>query len=95
MDIAKDQIIPVPFFDKFNHIFFYSTILFLWSIYFTRKKNGRLSVLSILIISSAVFIYGVVIEYLQVYIGRDFNFEDVAANMVGIIVGLACMFIIK
>lgn len=95
MEIAQDQMIPVPFFDKFNHIFFYSVLLVLWSIYISRKWNGKLTAWSMTIISSVVFSYGVVIEYLQVYIGRDFNFEDVVANMIGIIAGIAATFFIN
>ena len=95
MEIAQDQMIPVPFFDKFNHIFFYSVLLVLWSIYISRKWNGKLTAWSMTIISSVVFSYGVVIEYLQIYIGRDFNFEDVVANMIGIIAGSAATFFIN
>ena len=46
-----------------------------------------------------LFLYGVLIEVLQHYIGRQFDFRDMAANAIGVLVGagvgLATRFLIR
>jgi len=94
-EFAEDQMIPVPFFDKINHVFFYAVLIFFWLMYLTKKWSIANRAYSIIIFAFIIFGYGVMIEYLQAYTGRDFNNSDVIANIFGILLGVFIFFKLK
>lgn len=46
-------------------------------------------------VCAAVWIFGFVMEIWQLYIGRDFGFDDLIANTIGIIVAFATQYFLK
>jgi VanZ family protein len=86
--IAADQVIPVPYFDKMVHVFLYS-ILYILCMFFAEKGvlKNRNPLINMAVIFYC-FLYGILIEYLQLNVGREFNWHDVWANGAGIITGI-------
>ena len=77
--------------DKVNHLIAYVvlTILALQG-FQTRRK-----VISSLGICCCLLFYGILIEWIQGFVGRETSFWDVAANLSGIVVGMSFSNIIK
>ncbi len=70
--------------DKFGHFFAYA-LLMAWFVQL--YANRWLLLLHALIFSAT----GVVLEYLQSYYGRYFEYADMAANIGGVLCGLCLM----
>lgn len=70
-------------FDKVVHLVFFSIFAFLWLHYF--KKNQK----SLIIIIALGFIYGLAIEYYQMYFvpGRSWDIWDALADGLGACIG--------
>lgn len=87
--------ITVPFFDKIVHALVYILFIIVWLFYFRsiRKVSKRIYVL----VSIALFIYGIVIEVLQgSYIAtRTQDNWDIVANTIGIFIGILVFYKVK
>ncbi len=78
------KVLPEQYSDKFIHSFIYSLLALSWLLGFKQKAQElKYSIL----ISGAVFIYGIIIEVLQGVLtnNRQSDFYDILANLVGII----------
>ena len=78
----------IPNLDKLVHAILFGSFVFLWSFYYTAKKN-MVSVRrynSLLIIAC---LYGIATELMQKYFipNRDFSLFDIAADMTGALAG--------
>lgn len=74
--------ISIPYIDKFIHFFIYVVFAILW-----RLAIGISKTKTILFVLAAIA-YGLVIEIAQQYTGyRSYEWQDVIANSLGIIVG--------
>ena len=74
--------------DKLIHVIIYLILVFIWLLYFFKRKNFL--VLNTLIkILIACFIYGILIEVSQnlFVASRQADFLDVLANSIGLILG--------
>jgi len=73
---------PMTLFDKFNHLAIFMLWAFLW------KEGSRFSALVVFAIGTA---YGILIELYQLVmpIGRACEWQDVVADSVGLMLGLA------
>lgn len=75
--------------DKVVHLAIYLGFAFLWQLYLFRK-NGKLSRFHILMLLVGSLLYGIIIEVLQGLLttSRSPDIWDVAANMVGTLLGI-------
>ncbi len=70
--------------DKFNHI--------AWSFCLTL---GALALLSPVLALGAVFLLGLAKEWWDKYYGSGFCFYDITGNLIGILAGLLCDFLLR
>jgi len=77
--------------DKLGHLIFYSifSILVCWGAFKIGLLGQNSPFLKLLLPIAVVFIYGVMMEFLQLkfYEGRHLEFMDMAANALGAIIG--------
>ena len=81
--------IDFPFLDKIIHVLIYTIMALLWLMYGVTKRNGAMSLKTILLILFFCFLYGIIIEVIQ---GQFTAFRkadpwDVLANLAGVILG--------
>jgi VanZ family protein len=87
--LPNEKHFSIPQLDKMVHVVLFGSFVFLWSFYFSTKKtneNLRKKYLRITIIAC---IYGYVMELIQKYFipNRDYDIYDVAADVLGAIIG--------
>ncbi|RDK88160.1 VanZ family protein [Marinirhabdus gelatinilytica] len=75
--------------DKIVHIGIHAGLIFLWILYFFRKKSKNAAIATIYYVAIACFVYGIIIEGLQEMLipMRHLDFNDLIANSVGILLG--------
>lgn len=86
----------IPQLDKVAHVGLFGGLSLLWSLFLYYRKNAGIK--TFLLVTIAVSIYGVAIEYYQLYFipMRSFDVYDIVADACGAICGfLATMFIIN
>jgi len=71
----------LPFSDKFDHMGMYAVLAFLPALHEDSKVVWRMAI-------GAVGL-GIALEFVQLYVGRDFEIGDMVADAVGVAVGLA------
>lgn len=77
----------IPHFDKAIHLFLFSALSFLWHQYLSIKQ-GNTNLTKIISLFVIVVLYGVIIEYIQDWTGRDFDPLDMVANTAGALIGV-------
>jgi VanZ family protein len=83
---TKESFFSIPHFDKAIHFILFMILSFLWKQYLESKsKSIRTGILGIVILSIS---YGVLIEYIQQYTGREFDPADMLANTLGVLCGV-------
>jgi VanZ family protein len=86
--LPREETTFIPNLDKLVHAILFGSFVFLWSYYYTVKKNAILvsRYTSLLIIAS---LYGIGTEFMQKYFipNRDFSIYDIAADIAGAIIG--------
>ena len=73
-------------FDKANHVIAYAALAFLLVLSVRRPPNRLVRLLGLVAVTVA---YGVAMEIIQRYTGRDLDPMDVAANTIGATIGVA------
>ena len=83
------QVIQINHLDKFKHVFAYFVLCFTWMLALKKTKIDKKFIVFI------CFIYGIVIEYLQVVMTsyRSGDFLDVVANTTGILIAYIIYFL--
>ena len=78
--------------DKMWHGLAYSALAFLMvmSLRDAPAQIGRVLILAVVVIA-----YGAAIEALQRYTGRSFDVADMLANVVGVVLGAGCGFVVR
>ena len=71
----------LPFSDKFDHLAMYAVLAFLPALHEESKLVWWMAI-------GAVGL-GIALEFVQLYVGRDFEIGDMVADAVGVAVGLA------
>ena len=71
--------------DKINHLIAYSALTFLGILSFGLSRSLKKAAVFMLILTA----YGITIEWIQQYTGREMSFADVMANTLGIVSGAA------
>jgi VanZ family protein len=87
--LPNEKHFSIPQLDKLVHIVLFGNFVFLWSLYFSTRKtreNLRRKYFRIMIVAC---IYGFAMEVIQKYFipNRDFDIYDIAADVVGAIIG--------
>jgi VanZ family protein len=75
-----DVDIPVGGGDKFGHVLAYGVLAF-WFMQVYATSASRIAIFAGLIIM------GITLEFVQGYVGRQFDYVDIAANTLGVFVG--------
>lgn len=87
VDLGTKPTIELSGLDKVVHFFLFGMMTWLWGYRQNRleapKKLSRQRVLMIVAIATA---YGVVMEYVQRWVGRDFDVWDMVADAAGAVV---------
>lgn len=86
--VTKGSKVNIPFFDKIVHALLYFLFAIIWLLYFRSLEKESKSIY--VLVSIALFIYGIIIEVLQgSYIAaRTHDNWDIVANATGIIIGV-------
>jgi VanZ family protein len=84
----REETTFIPNLDKLVHAILFGSFVFLWSYYYTIKKNAILinRYTALLVIAS---LYGIATEFIQKYFipNRDFSIYDIAADIAGAVIG--------
>ena len=90
--VTKGPKVSIPFFDKIVHALLYSLFVIIWLLYL--RSLGKESKSIYVLVSLALFIYGIVIEVLQgSYIAtRTHDNWDIVANATGIFIGMVVFY---
>ncbi len=86
-DLPKVQISAL---DKIAHVLIYFILINLWMLYLNIKNDFQFNDKWILILLLSVLLYGIIIEILQglLTISRSADILDVAANLIGSLIGI-------
>ena len=84
--LPQEGLFGIPHFDKYVHAGFFAILLFLWRFYFDPAAGYSW------LLFALAFCYGLGVEVIQHYfiLYRSFDVGDVAADMVGAVLGLLC-----
>jgi VanZ family protein len=83
----RERVFPIPHADKLVHIFLFYVLAF-FILHFLIRKRTQPS-LHLLLAVCFVTLYGIALEYVQLYTGRDFDVWDMVADAVGAFGALA------
>lgn len=84
--LPHEQKLSVSNLDKVVHAILFALLVFFWGFFFNRNKPGaNLKMLVIIVLLSVM--YGIAMEYVQLFTGRDFDVWDMVADAVGALAG--------
>lgn len=81
--LPEEKLIFIPHLDKFIHAFLFFFFVFLWGYYLSAKKDTASQKKWLVLLAIAGTVYGILMEYVQLYTGRDFDVWDMVADGVG------------
>lgn len=74
--------------DKVIHFILFFTLVFLWGYYLqTKKRSKGKFLLALVVVTLIATFYGILMEYVQLWTGRDFDVWDMVADGVGAVAG--------
>ena len=71
--------------DKLVHAFLFFILSWLWVMYVQQGKS--LSLFLLVFLATTVTVYGIAMEFIQIYTGRDFSIGDMVADGTGAFLG--------
>ncbi|MEJ8816776.1 VanZ family protein [Lacibacter sp. H407] len=84
INLGEKQVIGFSGLDKFIHFFLFGLMVFLWGFYQQQFiSSGKLFFKKLLIIVVIATLYGIAMEYVQGWVGRDFDVWDMVADAAG------------
>lgn len=88
ISIAKEKQFDITHLDKIIHAFLFAVLVVLWS-YWLKPKYTSFSKFLVVLSVTAFFstCYGIIMEYIQLWVGRDFDVWDMLADGVGAAAG--------
>lgn len=88
-NLSKVDIVKFNSSDKFYHVICYMIMSMLWS-FFLHSKLKQVRKSSRVVLMVSIIAFGIIIEYLQLFLTnyRSFDWWDVLANSVGVILGM-------
>ena len=84
--LPSERLIPIPYFDKIVHFILFGVFAYLWNNFLSQLKFFAGLVKRLGMILFAILIYGLFLEFLQLYTGRNFDWWDLMADGLGILV---------
>jgi VanZ family protein len=96
ININKEQPLEISGLDKTIHFLLFGIMVWLWGYYHktissTRKKLAR----QLLLITIVAIVYGIIMEYVQDWVGRDFDVRDMLADAAGAITAFFVLLVQK
>lgn len=82
--LTKEKKIEIVHLDKIIHFFLFGLMAALWA-YYKKQQQPKLFLTYLFILLSTT-IYGIITEFLQEWVGRDFDVWDMVADTAGAIV---------
>jgi len=86
--LPTENKIELTHIDKVIHFILFFTLVALWGYYLQTKKRSKtkflLALFAVTLIST---FYGILMEYVQLWTGRDFDVWDMVADGVGAVAG--------
>ena len=79
--LREKKMLQVPEMDKLVHAFLFFVLVWLWAKYISQGK--KLASATLLYIAAAATFYGISMEYIQLFTGRDFSMGDMVADGAG------------
>jgi VanZ family protein len=83
--LPNEKLIPIPHFDKLVHFLLFGVFAYLWDLYLRKRESFIKERKRALLILFIIFMYGLLLEYLQLFIGRKFDVIDLISDMSGIL----------
>ncbi len=77
------KLFDIPHFDKLVHALAFGLLVFLWAFYYKSRVKTTQFIKILLILAISGTIYGVLMEYVQLWAGRDFDVWDMVADAAG------------
>jgi VanZ family protein len=96
ININQEQPLEISGLDKTIHFLLFGLMVWLWGYYYktissTRKKLVR----QLLLITIVAIVYGIIMEYVQGWVGRDFDVRDMLADAAGAITSFFILLVQK
>ncbi|MEJ8841334.1 VanZ family protein [Lacibacter sp. H375] len=96
INISPKKTLEFSGLDKTIHFLLFGIMLWLWGYYQkTVSSAGKNLVLQLCFITMVVIVYGIVMEYVQDWVGRDFDVWDMVADAAGAIVAFFILLVQK
>lgn len=83
--LPSEELYFIPHFDKLVHATLFFILVWLWVKHL--KAKNTVSSKALFLITLAATAYGVAMEFVQIYTGRDFSVGDMLADGVGAFLG--------
>ena len=84
---TESSFFSLPHFDKAIHLFLFLMLSFLWHQYLVIKYE-HIRKRNLIALFITVVLYGIMLEYIQIWTGRDFDPLDMMANTAGALTGI-------
>ena len=81
--LPNETLVPIPYFDKIVHLILFGGFAFFWDQYLSLQKGFFLKAYRYGFVILLIIVYGLLIEYLQVSVGRKFELMDLLADITG------------
>ena len=81
--LPPQNLLGIPQLDKVLHAFLFFVFTWLWTKTIAEKKvqaNFKKQIVAIAVLAT---LYGIALEYVQLYVGRDFDVWDMVADAAG------------
>ncbi|MEQ1800090.1 MAG: VanZ family protein [Lacibacter sp.] len=82
--LPTENKIELTHIDKVIHFILFFTLVFLWGYYLqTKRRSKGKFLLALIAVTFIATFYGILMEYVQLWTGRDFDVWDMVADGVG------------
>lgn len=84
--LPSEDLFSIPHFDKLIHATLFFVLVWLWLQYIQQGK--KVATIIMLFAATIATFYGVIMEFVQIYTGRDFSVGDMLADGFGAFLGV-------
>ena len=96
LNINQEKPLEFSGLDKTIHFLLFGIMVWLWGYYQkTISSTGKNLVLQLFFITIVVIVYGIAMEYVQDWVGRDFDVWDMVADTAGSITAFLVLLVQK
>ncbi len=87
INLPTEQKIELTHIDKLIHFILFFTLVILWGYYLRTKKSTLKFLFPLFAVTLISTFYGILMEYVQLWTGRDFDVWDMVADGAGAMAG--------